>query len=238
MPTSAAAAASLLSYPLYASLLLAACGLLAAALRFRRTGGALVAIALSWSLLWSVPAISDGLRGTLEQQHRLVPEESLPRVDAIVVLGGASRYGWLDRERIDPWELRSSRLAAGARAWLSGRAPVVILSGGRGAEGDSEAMRMKSAIERLGVPASALVLEEHSRNTRDNAFNTARMARTQGVRRILLVTSAIHMPRAALLFRRAGLDVTPVPVPETPHRATWRDRWLPSAPPCGAADVH
>lgn len=223
-----AALASALSYPLNASLLLAACGVVAILLRFRRTGAGLFAMAFLWTLLWSVPAASDGLRNSLEDQHAVVQEESLPAADAIVVLGGATRYRWLQRENVDPWELGSSRLGAGARAWLSGRAPIVILTGGRGGRDASEAARMKTAIQRLGVPASVLVLEERSRNTEDNAANTARLAHQLGVRRILLVTSALHMPRAALLFQRQGFDVTPVPVPERGHRETWRDRWLPS----------
>lgn len=223
MLSSVAVAVSLLSYPLYASMLMLLCALAAMAIRFRKTSRALALLALGWSLIWSVPAVSDGFRSTLERRHRVVAEESLPRADAIVVLGGATRYGWMERERVDPWELRNSRLASGARAWLSGRAPIVVLSGGKG-----EARRMKPAIERLGVPASALVLEERSHNTGDNALNTVELAREYGFQRILLVTSSIHMPRAVLLFRRTGLDVIPVPVPETAHRANWTDRWLPS----------
>ncbi len=221
-------AASLLSYPLYASLLLAAIALVVFGLRLRRTAKAMLALAVGWSALWSIPSASDWLRGTLERRHGVVAEGALPRADAIVVLGGATRYRWMRREEVDPWELRSSRLAAGARAWLTGRAPIVILSGGRGAPGRSEAARMSQAIARLGVPRSALVLEERSRNTEDNAINTARLARELGVRRILLVTSSLHMPRAELLFRRTGLEVTPVPVPERASRSTWRERWLPS----------
>lgn len=223
-----ASIASALSYPPYASIALATCGAIAILLHFRRTGISMCVLALLWTLLWSVPAASDGLRNSLEDQHGAVPEESLPVADAIVVLGGATRYWWLQRENVDPWELGSSRLAAGARAWLSDRAPIVILTGGRGGRDASEAARMKTAIQRLGVPASALVLEERSRNTEDNAINTARLAHQLGVRRILLVTSALHMPRAIVLFRRQGLEVTPVPVPEKGHRETWNDRWLPS----------
>lgn len=220
--------ASALSYPLYASLALAVFGAMAVLLRFRRTAAGLFALALLWTLLWSIPTASDGLRSSLEDQHVAIPEEALPSVDAIVVLGGATRYWWLEREEVDPWELRGSRLAAGARAWLSDRAPIVILTGGRGGRDASEAARMKTAMQRLGVPASVLVLEERSRNTEDNAINTARLARQLGVRRILLVTSALHMPRARLLFQRQGFEVTPVPVPENGHRETWSDRWLPS----------
>lgn len=220
--------ASLLSYPLFASFVLLLCALAAATLRFRRTAGGIAVLALSWTLLWSIPAASDGLRATLEERHPIVSDRELPHADAIVVLGGATWYGWLERDRVDPWEMRSSRLAAGARAWLSGRAPIVILSGGRGGRDGSEAARMKPAIERLGVPASALVLEEQSWNTEDNARNTARLARQRGVKHILLVTSSLHMPRAALLFERTGLEVSPVPVPERADRETWLDRWLPS----------
>jgi len=223
-----AALASALSYPLYASLAISILGAVAVLLGFRRTGAGLLVVAFLWSAIWSVPAASDGLRDSLESRHAAVSEESLPRADAIVILGGATRYWWLQRENVDPWELGSSRLAAGARAWLSERAPIVILTGGRGGRDASEAARMKSAIQRLGVPASALVLEERSRNTEDNAKNTAYLARQLGVRRILLVTSALHMPRAMLLFQRQGFEVIPVPVPEKGHRNTWRERWLPS----------
>jgi len=220
--------ASALTFPLYASLALAGVAVIALVLRFRRTGAGLLAAALLWTVLWSVPAASDGLRNSLEERNAVVAEESLPRADAIVILGGASRYWWLKQEDVDPWELGSSRVAAGARAWLSHRAPIVILTGGRGGRDASEAARMKMAIQRLGVPASALVLEERSRNTEDNAANTAKLAHPMGVRRILLVTSALHMPRALLLFEREGFQVTPVPVPEKRHRASWSDRWLPS----------
>lgn len=222
------AVASALSYPLYASIALALLGVLAIGWRFRKTGKLLLCGAVLWSLLWSIPVASDWLRGFLENRNDIVAEQSLPKADAIVVLGGATHYGWMARERIDPWELSSSRLAAGARAWLSGRAPIVILTGGKGGRDESEAERMKPAIERLGVPASALVLEEKSRNTEDNAVNTSRIARGMGVNHILLVTSSLHMPRAVLLFERQGFRVTPVPVPEHARRITWADRWLPS----------
>lgn len=229
MVPSISAFASLLSYPLFASFVLLLCALAAATLRFRKTARGMAVLALSWTLLWSIPAASDGLRETLEERHPIVSDRDLPHADAIVVLGGATWYGWIERDRVDPWEMRSSRLAAGARAWLSGRAPIVILSGGRGGRGGSEAARMKPAIERLGVPPAVLILEERSWNTEDNAVNTARLARQRGVKHILLVTSSLHMPRAALLFERTGLEVTPVPVPEHADRETWLDRWFPSS---------
>lgn len=210
-----------LTYPLNLSLWLIPCAVIAWALHRRALGGALLVFAFAWSLLWSVPQISDWLRAPLERQHPVVAEAALPKADAIVVLGGGA---------LRPDRLQASRLGAAARAWRAGRAPIVILSGGRSGPrgGPSEAARMALAIARLGVPASALVLEERSRDTQENAMFTATLARRRRIERVLLVTSSLHMPRASLLFHEAGVDVIPVPVPERSDRSSWSDRWVPT----------
>ncbi|HVI25165.1 MAG TPA: YdcF family protein [Xanthomonadaceae bacterium] len=200
--------------------------LLALALRRRRIALALAVAGIGWTGLWSLPFASDWLRDSLEARNPIVAAESLPRADAIVVLGGGGGFGWVERPDVDAYELPQSRVAAGARAWLAGRAPLVILSGGRGGR-RTEAETMARAIARLGVPRSALLLEQRSRDTRDNALYTARLARERGVRKILLVTSQLHMPRASLWFRDAGITVVPLPVPEEVERVGVR-RWLPS----------
>ena len=212
--------------PSLSALLLAAAALLW--LWHRQTLAIGVAgVALAWSALWSVPIASESLRGHLEQRYPRVADASdLPRADAIVVLGGGAGYRWMQRENVDPEDLQFSRLAAGARAWRAGRAPVVILSGG-GDKSITEAERMAHAITRLGVPESALVLEERSRDTEDNAVNSVALMKGDS-RHVLLVTSALHMPRAALLFERAGARVTPVPVPEGHARSGVRALWVPS----------
>ncbi|HEY0505377.1 MAG TPA: YdcF family protein [Lysobacter sp.] len=220
-----------LTYPPAFTLVLLFVALLLLLARQRRTGVALAFVAVAWSALLSVPMASDWVRGRLEARYPVVDEATLPRVDAIVVLGGATRFRWLKRENVTAYDLESSRLAAGARAWLAGRAPVVVLSGGGDNGGDpdaTEARLMANAIQRLGVPESALVLETRSLNTRDNARYTAALADRHGYHRVLLVTSSLHMPRAALQFRNEGVDVIPVPVPERARRDTWRQRWFPS----------
>lgn len=216
-----------LSYPPFLSALLLGLASLIWLLRRRWMAGAIMGAAIGWSLMWSIPACSQWLRGTLERRHPLVDESRLPAADAIVVLGGG-RHAWQRRNEVTAGELRGSRLAMGARAWMAGRAPLIVLSGGRGGRQGSEAAGMAAAIGKLGVPASALLLEARSRNTADNAAYTARLVRERGIHRVLLVTSALHMPRARLLFERAGFDVVAVPVPEFMHPDRAGNRWVPA----------
>ena len=212
-----------LTYPVHLALWLVPFGLLALVTGKRRFGGALLVLALVWPLLWSVPQVSEWARAPLERQHQVVEANLLPKSDAIIVLGGG---------KMRPGQLANSRLAAAAHAWIAGRAPVVILSGGGGRNGSgrgrSEAARMASAIVSLGVPPSALVLEDRSRSTEQNASFTAKLARPRGIRQVLLVTSSLHMPRANLLFSEAGFAVIPVPVPEGSIQQGWVDRWIPT----------
>lgn len=216
-----------LTYPLTLSFWLLLVALLLLAVRWPRAGMSVVGLALAWSALWSIPMASDWLRSLLERQYPVVAESALPRADAIVVLGGGGGYRWMGRPDVDAYDLEGSRIAAGARVWLAGRAPLVILSGG--GEGDNtEARKMAAAIQALGVPRAALILEEQSESTSDNARFTARLAERGDLLSVLLVTSSLHMPRASLQFREAGLLVIPVPVPERASRHHWSDRWLPS----------
>ena len=70
---------------------------------------------------------------------------------------------------------------------------------------------MKALLLRLGVPDEAIVMETQSRNTAENALYTGEILRERGFARVLLVTSALHMPRAMKLFRARGIDAVPAP---------------------------
>ncbi|WP_342315647.1 YdcF family protein [Lysobacter sp. FW306-1B-D06B] len=218
-----------LTYPPALTLLMLCIAVVLLLLRRTRSGIATAALAVAWSGLLAVPTVSDWVRERIERHYPPVEEATLPSADAIVVLGGAMHFYWLEREHVTPYELENSRLAAGARAWLARKAPVIVLSGGGDNGGNnSEARLMAGAIQRLGVPADALMLERESRNTRDNARYTAALAQRHGFHRVLLVTSSLHMPRAVIEFRKAGLDIVPVAVPERAKRDTWTQRWVPS----------
>ena len=98
------------------------------------------------------------------------------------------------------------RLDCGIRLFQGGVAPLLLLSGGgTGPEPEAELMR-RMALAR-GVPDAALLVETGSRDTVENAWETARLLRPRGGRLIFLVSDRAHLPRAALLFRIAGLRI-------------------------------
>ena len=176
---------------------------------------------LSMLLLWSAvtllylcstPMASRALAGLLEQRHPpLTSDASLaPDVGAIVVLGcdryaNAPEYG---QDEVSACTLARLRYAAElhARSGLP-----ILLSGGRPMdEPQSEAQLMDRVMGgRLGVKARWL--EQDSRNTAENAERSAVLLRAADIRRVALVTHAMHMPRAMRSFRRQGLDPVPAP---------------------------
>ncbi len=70
-----------------------------------------------------------------------------------------------------------------------------------------EAEIMRGIALAHGVPQAALLIEAHSRDTLGNARETAQLLRAHGLRSVVLVSDRAHLPRAALLFRLAGVAV-------------------------------
>jgi uncharacterized SAM-binding protein YcdF (DUF218 family) len=116
------------------------------------------------------------------------------KADAIVVLGCRGSTA-LER-----------RLRIGIELFEQGAAPLLVLSGGgSGPTPEAEIMR-RTAIAH-GVPKTAMLVDTVSRNTVENARETARLLSARGLGSVLLVSDRVHLPRAALLFRLAGLGV-------------------------------
>lgn len=88
---------------------------------------------------------------------------------------------------------------------------------------------MRQFMMDLGVPAAAVLTEERSRNTRENAEMSARLLRERGIQKVLLVTSALHMRRAVHLFEQQGLVVHPVATDHEVGSPNARMDWLPDA---------
>ncbi|NKE67695.1 YdcF family protein [Ramlibacter sp. RBP-2] len=201
--------------PLGTALLLGLAGLAlatgASAVR-RRAGLLLIAGALGWLAIWSLPVASDGLRGWLEEAAGSRAVEALPPAQALVVLGGSIRGARLPRRPYPDLGASADRLWHAARLHRAAKAPLLVLSGGTVHEGEApEAQVMRLFLVELGVPPAAMVLEPASVTTAENAAFSARLLRQRGIRQVLLVTSALHMRRARALFEREGIGVIPAP---------------------------
>lgn len=221
-----------LAYPLGLSLSLCLLAALLVWAGWRRLGAGLVVLAVAWVGLWSLPVASDALRLSLEARHAQEPAAGLPQADVVVVLGGAMHPAYA-QGAYPNLGAAADRVWHGARIFHAGRAPRVLVSGGNlpwlgGAQ--SEAAAMRDFLVDLGVPAEAVLLEERSRNTYENAVYTGEILAAEGIGTVLLVTSALHMPRALATFHAAGVDAIPAP---TDFEVTPRPRvlldWLPDA---------
>ncbi len=175
----------------------------------RRLAGAihLVAGVLSWAV--SISPGADMLVRGLEAPFEGIRE---PHGDVIVLLGGGVRGGAPDLSGTGtPSDEMWARIGTAVRVRERLGVPVIV-SGGKVFRGKAaEAPIVARILVDLGVPADRVIVEDRSRDTRENAFCTARIAAHAGFRDPVLVTSAYHMRRAAMEFRRAGFGATPCP---------------------------
>lgn len=135
--------------------------------------------------------------------------------DAIVVFaGGVGESGKLGTGM-------QERVSQAVALYKAGFAPHVILSSGY-VFTLHEAEIMKGIAIGAGVPAEAIVLEEHAATTYENVTFTHRILAEQGWKRVLLVSSPYHMRRALMTWRHAAPDVsvTPTPVPQSEFYAS------------------
>lgn len=98
-------------------------------------------------------------------------------------------------------------------AWLHKHWKAVpVLATGGGSRGMKPyALTMAEALAREGVPEQWIWVEKESTSTYENASFSARLLRTQGIQKIVLVTEAYHMPRSSACFRKQGLEVVEAP---------------------------
>ena len=128
------------------------------------------------------------------------PNHGKERFDAIVVLGAAVGAGGGASAAL------RRRVAEGVRRLEAGQAPVLLLSGGKGDGRPAEARVMAGLARAAGVAEERLVLETDSRSTLENARHSVRLMRARGWSSALVVTDTVHLPRALLAFRAAGIE--------------------------------
>lgn len=181
-----------------------------AALRRKRRWAFGVALLGGFLLfLQSLPLVGTALMGTLEARAgNWSPDPA--GAQAIVVLGSGlirpvAEFGGetaTDRTLI--------RIRRGAQLARETHLPVLV-SGGRPLHAENSEAAVMAAILEHEFGVAVRWQEGESQDTAGNARLSAAMLGPAGVRRILLVTQAFHMPRARLLFEAQGFDVIPAP---------------------------
>ncbi|MGF1510593.1 MAG: YdcF family protein [Myxococcota bacterium] len=171
-------------------------------------------LALTTAVVWAAytaagcPAVGQlGIR-VLESEARSIDPFETPPFDAVVVLGGGT--SWVDGPRLSH---AGDRVVLGAQLYLMGRTSRLVATGssipGWGPRRDltKETLAVWTS---LGVPPSAVLRLPEPKNTREEIAAVAELVEREGFRRVGLVTSAWHLPRAMALVREAGLQVTPL----------------------------
>lgn len=198
-------------YPLNLALLMLSAALLLWRRR-ARLARILATTALAWLWLWSTPWIAERAAATLEHAHPPVRAADLPDADVIVLLGGLLTPAQPPALPYPDLNGAADRAWFAARLWHAGKAPVIVCSGGLAPlsrASAAECPEVAGFLRDLGVPDAALRVEPGSRTTAENALKTRALLGDSD--RVLLVTSARHMPRALAAFRREGIDAIAAP---------------------------
>jgi len=212
--------------------------ILAALIRYQKKAS-LWFLFVTFGIFWifTTPIVSSHMVSSLEQKFLPVPIDKSPTADAIVVLGGSLAVP--DSPRIDI-ELTgiSDRILHAARLYRAGKAPIVLAAGGAEVT-QPEAYAMKALLAEWGVPKKNIIVETKSLNTYRNAVNSKPLLDKRRVKRVLLVTSAIHMPRALATFRTLGINAIPSPTDylETDRKKYEIKDFLPDVDALGKASL-
>lgn len=200
----------LLFYPLGLAIVLSIVGLIWLKRRRPKQASTFVILAIWLLYISSTELAAHALTRSLEFQN--LPT-AIATADAIVVLGGATKPAQTPRILPEVSEA-GDRVIYAAKLYKDGKAPKIILSGGRVTwkdETGSESSDMAILLDLLGVPRSAILEDPTSLNTRQNAINVQQIVDREQFQKLILVTSATHMPRSLAIFRRLGMDVAPAP---------------------------
>ncbi|HQR95413.1 MAG TPA: YdcF family protein [Thiotrichales bacterium] len=147
----------------------------------------------------SMPVTSQWLMHQLESRYPVQAINDIQPADVILVLGGGIHGS------APPWRLApdlndaADRVVYAAQLYHAGKASRILVSGGtlswKGVQ-QSEASAMKALLVQLSVPESAIIEEDKSQSTYENMKNSQPILANLGMQKVMLVTSAAHMPRS------------------------------------------
>ena len=156
--------------------------------------------------LFSIQPVSNMLLIPLETSYPVPSPKIIKKPSAIVVLSsGAYNRHTLGGDTFN-------RLFEGFKLYKKYNVPVIV-SGGRAVSTFSLAKIMKNVLVSIGVDKHYVITEDKSSDTYQNALYVLKICQKKDFNRIILVTSAYHMPRAMLLFNNSFKNIKIIPYP-------------------------
>ena len=182
-------------YPLSLGIFLLIAAFFLSYLKKKKLFNALLLSGIIILYIFSIRPTADFLLKPLESKYNVDKRDAL-NADAIVVLSGTGK-----------------RTVKGVSLFYKKAAPLIIMSGGSSSifgHGTKGAVLMADLAVELGVPDEKIITEAESRNTEENALYTKQILDNINAKKVILVTSAFHMPRAYAVFKKLGISVTPI----------------------------
>jgi uncharacterized SAM-binding protein YcdF (DUF218 family) len=170
---------------------------------------------LAWLILSAVTCtpLPSWLLDDLEGQTAAVDITNLAAGDVILCLGGGAEPSFVESTGVY-LKKSANRISAATTLAAQGKAATLVIGGGgysQDGEKHSEADAVARYLQNQGSLSVSIQSLGVCADTRDEVNKFVEMARQRGWQRVLLVTSASHMPRAVATFAKAGMQVTAVP---------------------------
>lgn len=148
------------------------------------------------------------------EERSINPLKETQQYDVAIILGGGTSY---DNDlQLEQFHSSIDRLLHGVQLYHTGKAKKIMVVGGSGSISrpeEREGLILYNFLIKSGIPKQDIIVESSSKNTHENAVNTAEILNKEfKYGKFLLITSGYHMPRAKRCFQKAGIIVTPFSV--------------------------
>jgi uncharacterized SAM-binding protein YcdF (DUF218 family) len=199
--------------------------------RRRRRGRAWAPLAAVLVLyVFSIEPVANALTASLETPDTKTARDDVT-YDAVALLGGVVDDRATFTHGQPSYNDNIERLLATYDLLRTGRAKFTVVSGGAVDASRAETVEARVLGKQLvdwGIAPERVIIEDQAKNTRENAVYIAKIARERGWRSVVVVTSAMHMPRALDCFRAVSLPVDALPVDYNSYDARrFAAGWLP-----------
>ena len=160
-------------------------------------------------ILCSLPVVSNNLIYYLEKDYKLLKPSEISPADAIVVLSGMVQPVKTNQNINYEFSGSVDRILAGIDLYKNNKSSFLILTRGKvpWSTGIPEGEYLKEFAIRFGIPEQNILLTSEAQNT-DQEAKAVKNILSNNKKKIILVTSAFHMPRAIKVFDTAGLQPT------------------------------